>query len=78
MKDTGIGAPHFRTDANCVASKPSAATATSWSSTPPARTRELRDVQRTAQWSPSRTLSVDDKVTAEAAVDALRRMVNTE
>jgi hypothetical protein len=77
VKDTGIGAPHFRTEATARVE------ALSGDGNKVVLYTSGKDGVKyvsfsNGSWSPSRTLSVDDKVTADAAVDVLRRMVNTD
>lgn len=77
VKDSGIGAPHFRADSNArvsVLPGDNGKLVLYTNSKDSVNYVTYTD----GAWSPARTLTIDEKISTEAAVEALRRMVNAE
>ena len=77
VRDAGIGAPHFRTEATARVSAISGDNDKLVLYTQ-GKTAVSYVIYAAGAWSPVRTLTVDDKISSEAAVEVLRRMANAE
>jgi hypothetical protein len=77
VKDAGVGAPHFRTESN---SRVSAISGDNDKLVLYATDKHGVNYVSFSDgtWSPARTLTVDDKISSEAAIEVLRRMVNAQ
>jgi len=77
VKDAGVGAPHFRTESN---SRVSAISGDNDKLVLYATDKHGVNYVSFSDgaWSPARTLTVDDKISSEAAIEALRRMVTAQ
>jgi hypothetical protein len=77
VRDTGMAAPKFRseTDARVTAIAGDKDKVVLYTN---AKTGVSYVTYADGVWSPQRTLAVDDKMSADAAVEVLRRMVNAE
>lgn len=77
VKDADLGAPRFRTESTSRVSAISGEGDKLVLYTQ-GKTGVSYVIYTGGVWSPVRTLTVDDKISAEAAVEVLRRMANTE
>ena len=77
VRDAGIGAPKFRSesDSRITAIAGDKDKVVLYSTT---KNGVSYETYAEGAWSPQRTLAVDEKMSADAAVEVLRRMVNTE
>lgn len=77
VKDAGVGVPHFRTESN---SRVSAISGDNDKLVLYATDKHGVNYVSFSDgsWSPARTLTVDDKISSEAAIEVLRRMVNAQ
>jgi hypothetical protein len=76
VKDTGMGTPKFRNDSNAQIAAISGGRSVVFYS---AGKNALNYVTYTdGQWSPMRSIGLNEKVTLDAGVDALRKMVNAD
>jgi len=77
VKDAGIGAPHFRTESTARVSAISGDN-DKLVLYAPGKNGVSYVIYTDGAWSPARTLTVDDKISNEGAVEVLRRMANAE
>ncbi len=77
VKDTSIGVPNFRTDANARVAGLTGDDKVVLYTTTKGGVRYVMYSQSQGTWSPARSLA-DDKISADAAVDALRQLANAD